>query len=119
MARHKAATSCKILPWLSAKANNSEGRFLQLGNSLLLSKEFQGLSAGTQMTYLFMALDAGGRSDFTFPLSSAKKYGISESSFNRHIKELIQKNFIALVSSGRTTREPNKYRFTYGWKDVN
>jgi DNA-binding MarR family transcriptional regulator len=71
------------------------------------------------MTYLFMALDAGGHSEFTFPLSSAKKYGISESSFNRHVKELIQKNFIVLVYSGRTTREPNKYRFTYGWKGVN
>lgn len=70
------------------------------------------------MTYLCMALDAGEHSGYTFPLSAAKKYGLSESSFNRYVKELIQKNFIALVSSGRTTREPNQYKFTFGWKGI-
>lgn len=68
------------------------------------------------MTYLAMALEAGGRAGFIFPLSAAKKYGISESSFSRHLKELMQKEFIALESSGRVTREPNKYRFSFGWK---
>lgn len=68
------------------------------------------------MTYLCMALDAAEHSGFTFPLGAAKKYGLSESSFNRYVKELIQKKFIVLVSSGRTTREPNRYKFAFEWK---
>ena len=70
------------------------------------------------MTYLAMGLEAGGHSGFIFPLGAARKYGISESSFNRYVKELAQKKFIALVSSGRTTREPNQYKFSFDWKSV-
>lgn len=70
------------------------------------------------MTYLAMALEAGGHTGFIFPLGTARKYGISESSFNRYVKELVQKEFIALVSSGRTTREPNQYRFNLEWKGI-
>ena len=36
MGRRKAAEKCTILPWLSRKSDNSEGRFIQVGNSLLL-----------------------------------------------------------------------------------
>lgn len=116
--KHKAAQNCQILPWLSAKPNCREGRFLQIGNSLLLSKAFQDLSAGAQMTYLAMALESGGHSGFVFPLGAARKYGLSESSFSRYVKELTQKGFISLVYSGRVTREPNKYRFSLEWKSA-
>lgn len=119
MPKRKAAQSCAILPWLSAKVDNREGRFLQIGNSLLLSKKFQELSSGAQMVYLAMALEAGGHPGFIFPLGAARKYGVSESSFSRYVKELIQKEFITLVASGRTTREPNQYKFTFGWKGIN
>ena len=71
------------------------------------------------MTYLAMALESGGHSGFTFTLGTAKKkYGISKSSLDRYVKELIQAKFISLVCSGRITREPNKYRFSFEWKDV-
>ena len=41
-----------IKPWLSARLDCKEGRFVQVGNSLLLSKEFQALTAGARFLYL-------------------------------------------------------------------
>ena len=104
-----------IKPWLSARADCKEGRFIQCGNSLLLSKEFQSLTAGAQMMYLCMALESGGRMDFKFPQMAAKKYGFAPASMRRYIKELEQKNFIT-VQSMANVRQPNEYRFSLVWK---
>lgn len=50
-----------IKPWLSARLDCKEGRFIQVGNSLLLSKEFQALTAGARFLYLCMTMESGGR----------------------------------------------------------
>ncbi len=116
MARRKAAKNCEILPWLSARADRSEGRFLQIGNSLLLSKAFQNLSAGAQMLYVNMAMESGGRRDFIFPRSAAKKYGVSPRSLLRYIDELAGAGFIEKASMANL-RQPNEYRFSFIWKE--
>ena len=42
-----------IIPaWLSAKRDNQEGRFIQVGNSLLLSEKYQSLTPGARHLYL-------------------------------------------------------------------
>ena len=115
MSRHKAAQHCKILPWLSARENNQEGRFLQIGNSLFLCDHFQNLSDGTKYLYLCMALESGGKKDFQFTRTSAKKYGISSSSLRRHVAELKESGFISF-SSGANLRQPNEYIFSFEWK---
>lgn len=115
MAKHKAAINCQVLPWLSAKLDCREGRFLQTGNSLFLSKKFQELSSGAQMTYLCMAMESGGKRDFVFTHTTAKKYGIPPRTLDRHIKELADKKFIS-VSSGKNTRTANEFEFLFAWK---
>lgn len=115
MARHKAAVNCQILPWLSKNADCKEGRFLQIGNSICLSKEFQSLSSGAQITYIFMALEAGTSRKFIFTHTTAKKYGIASRSFDRYMKELVENRFITL-SSGKNTRTPNEFEFSFAWK---
>ena len=115
MPRRKAAKNCDIKPWLSARADCLEGRFIQLGNSLLLSDAFQQLSSGAQMLYLCMALEAGGRREYSFPLASAKKYGIAPRSFRRYASELIACGFVE-CSSGWNTRTLNEYSFSFSWK---
>ena len=115
MGRRKAAQNCTVLPWVSARADCKEGRFLQIGNSLLLSEAFQALSAGARGLYLCMALEAGGRRGFTFPLAAAKKYGFSATSFRRYVDELEAASFI-VKHSGANVRQPNDYEFTFGWK---
>lgn len=89
---------------------------MQVGNSLLLSKEFQSLHAGAAHLYLCMAMEAGGKREFTFPAASATKYGIALNSFDRFKKELINSGFIRIKDSGRTTREKNIYEFLFDWK---
>lgn len=77
-----------IAPWLSARADNVEGRFIQIGNSMLLSREFQKLTVGSRYLYFCMAMEAGGQKNFHFPLSAAKKYGIKPSTFWTYVHEL-------------------------------
>lgn len=119
MPKRKPAGNCEIRPWLSAKSNCKEGRFIQIGNSLLLSKTFQKLSPGAQMMFLCMAMESGGRRDFKFPHSSILKYGFNKNYGAKYINELIENGFIELVSSGWTVRQANEYRFAFEWKSIN
>lgn len=105
-----------LLPWLSAHIDGKEGRFVQVGNSFFLSKAVQGLSPGAQRLYLAMALESGGKREFFFPRSTAKKHGFAETSFSRYVKELTEKKFIEVVFSGRFSHEKNLYRFSLDWK---
>lgn len=114
MSRRKSGA--ELLPWLSAKPDCKEGRFIQVGNSLMLSGRFSGLSVGGRWTYLCMCLEAAGKAEFEFPLSAAKKYSIPSTSLRRYIDELHKKGFISVVSNGSVQRMPNRYRFEAKWK---
>ncbi len=119
MPRRKAAQHVPIKPWLSAKQDNREGRFIQIGNSLLLSKEFQSLNGTAKHLYFCMAMEAGLYNQVKFTHSAAKKYGISSTSFERAVKELIEGQYIELVTDGSGYRPqfaPNVYRFVFDWK---
>ncbi len=113
MSRKKSEAN--ISGWLSARPDSKEKRFIQVGNSLLLSGTFQKLSSGARYTYFCMAMESGGKRDFIFPLSAAKKYGIAKNSIGRHITELIEANFITM-QSGKIVRQPNLYSFSFEWK---
>ena len=124
MPRRKAAQNANIRPWLSARYDCSEGRFLQVGNSLFLShkdkdgleqNQFAKLSLSAKYTYLCMCLESGGRREFQFPLAAAKKYSISERTFRRCINELIEAKMISR-QSGANARLPNNYEFISEWK---
>lgn len=65
---------------MSGKVNCKEGRFIQVGNSLVLSKKFQELKSGARWLYLSMAMESGGKREVTFTHGSGKKYGIKPSS---------------------------------------
>lgn len=116
MPRPKQAKNCNILPWLSGKTDCREGRFIQIGNSLFFSEGFQNLSEGAKIVYLCMALESGGKSTFTFPAKTMKKYGLSVRTTRRHIDSLIVSGFIER-ESGKVTREENRFTFTPStWK---
>lgn len=61
-----------IVPALSAKVDNKEKRFIQVGNSLLRSKQFHALSTGSRFLYFCMAMESGGRKNFILPQKDAK-----------------------------------------------
>ena len=104
-----------IVPALSAKVDNKEKRFIQVGNSLLLSKQFHALSTGSRFLYFCMAMESGGRRTFLLPRTAAKKYGVSSTSLRRYIKQLADGGFIK-VSSNKNLRKPNVYEFSSAWR---
>lgn len=115
MAKRKSGG--KLRPWLSAKPDSREGRFLQVGNSLLLDKRFQELSTGARMLYFCIANESGGQREVKFPHGAARKYGFASTSFERYVKELREKGFLFLTGGMDCGRfEANVYRFSFAWK---
>jgi len=93
----KAAAQVVIKPWLSARMDSTENRFIQCGNTLLLSKAFQSLRANSQTLYFCMAMESGGRRQYEFTNRTEKKYGIQHATAARSKKELIEKGFIEIA----------------------
>lgn len=117
MARRKIAKNVSILPWLSSRADCTEGRFIQVGNSLFLSKIFQSLSAGARQLYLCMCLESGGKRTVAFPHGAGRKYGFANTTFDRYIHELREAGFINLIPEGDLEQfAPNVYCFSFEWK---
>ena len=116
MPKRKSSKDCMIKPWLSAKPDCKEGRFIQIGNSLLLDKRFQALKPTAKILYLCMAMESGGRREFTFPKTDMSKYGLSRSTAVTGVNALIEAGFIKKAYSGKITREPNGYEFCLEWK---
>lgn len=117
--RKKTAKQIDLKPWLSANWDNRDGRFIQVGNSLPLSKEFQSLGFGARWLYMCMAMESGGNRTFTFPHLAAKKYGFSSTSFERQTKELIEKGFIKLLDNPDHEQfKANQYSFSFEWKSL-
>lgn len=107
----------ELLPWLTAKQDNKEGRFLQVGNSLLLDKRFQKLNTGARQLYFCIAMEAGGKKTVAFPHSAAKKYGFPKSSFERFIKILQEQGYIERIENGSYSQfAPNVYQISLAWR---
>lgn len=107
----------RLLPWLSANCDNKEGRFIQLGNSLMLNKRYQKLTPGARLFYQCLCMESGGQKTVKFTRGNAKKYGISKSSYDRHTKELMDNGFLEQVmSEDRLQFAPNVFCFSLSWK---
>ena len=95
----KYKSKVELVPWMSARPDNVEKRFIQVGNTLLFNKVFQSLGSGSQMLYLCMSMESAGKRRFIFPQAAAKKYKITPSSLRRHVDELEAKGFIKVLST--------------------
>ena len=78
MSKHKSARNVDIKPWLSGRTDCQEGRFIQVGNSLLLHPYFKALSGNEIKTYFALCMESGGKSTASLSSAGAKKYGIAE-----------------------------------------
>lgn len=107
--------------WLSANLDNCEPHgFIRLGESLLKSPIFQALSPSEKIVYLCCCVEAGKERRFYFPRQTAQKvFGLSWSTVHPALKSLQEKGFVKMVYSGRLTREPNLYEFSFAWKSKN
>lgn len=117
MPRKKAAQNVPIKPWLSARQDCREGRFIQVGNSFLLNKRVQSLSAGAFRLYLGMCMESGGAQHFTFTHGNGRNYGVSNTSYDRYVRELVEVGLVERVIDENLSRfKPNEFRFISTWK---
>lgn len=119
MPKQRGAQNCSILPWMSAHPDNREGRFLQIGNSLLCGEgsRFKTLTSGAQILFLCMAMESGGKREVAFSRSTAQKYGITKNALPRGIKELKENGFIEISKDFSYEQyKPTVYRFIFDWK---
>jgi hypothetical protein len=112
----KMRYAAKIKPWLSARKDCKEGRFIQVGNSLLLSPKLHKLTVGARYAYLCMTIESGGKREFSFTKSVARKYDIGAASHSRHVKELLEAGFIECITPGGLLGLKNVYKFLFSWK---
>ena len=108
----------KQLPmWASAAPDGTEKAYVQLGLSLLTDVRYQELTGGAKHLYTCMLSEARGKREFIFPRATGERYGIPASSLTRQVAELKEAGFIEVVYSGKITREPSCYRFSFEWKN--
>jgi hypothetical protein len=105
-----------LLGWCSGNKDNTEDRFIQIGISLFEHPNVISLKASELKLYFLMVKVAGQRREFTLPRSEYAPY-FAPATFHDARNGLIKKEFIELVYSGKSTREPSKYRFAFGWKE--
>lgn len=106
-----------LVPWATKQADGKDARFIQLGNSLLLSHAWNSLSYGAQAVYIRMMLEAGGKPEFTFPAATMAKYNMPRRSCVRFIDELEKAGFIRCKVRGRPQFIKSEYVFCYEWKE--
>lgn len=105
----------RIKRWLTASANQKEGRFIQVGDTLVHNKRFISLTVGARYFYLLAAMEAAGERNFQFPASRMEALGIPVRTGRRHLQELEAAGFIEIIRSGKNTRTENDYQFCFRW----
>ena len=105
----------RIVRWLTAKDNQQETRFIQVGNSLVFNENYKALSVGARYFYLLCAIESGRERHFQFPASKMKALGVSIRTARNYIEELKAAGFIECTQNGKCARQPNDYQFSFRW----
>lgn len=119
MPRRRTAKNVPISPWMSAQADRMEKRFLQVGISLMESDAVHKLTPAARWLYLAMAMESYGKPEVTFTHGTAKKYGISGTTFDRRIGELCENGFVERVQDPALMQySPAVFRVSLVWKSI-
>lgn len=104
-----------LSPWVTAKPDGMEKRFIQIGDTLVYHPAWLALSAGAKVLYLYMCMESGGKNEFKIP---QRMYGrfTTKPTFQKSKNELIRAGFIEIAHNGANTRTENIYRFCFDWK---
>ena len=99
--------------------NGSRLPHVELYADLLQDPAFAGLTGSAYKTYIGMMKERGRQSEnfaFAFPRRVAEKYGVSEDSLRRAVKDLEQKGFIKCCAHNSNLRKADLYQFSIEWK---
>ena len=62
-------------------------------------------------------MEGGGKSTLSFTHGAAKKYGISPTTYDRTIKELVAKGFLERIENDNLAQlAPNQFRLIIAWR---
>ena len=78
---------------------------------------FVGLSFSAKYLYHSMIQVACGNREFHFTVKEYEARGMNHKTFERARDDLIKAGFIEIARNGRTTRQPNIYRFSAAWQE--
>lgn len=111
--------SKKIAPFNMYEGRKTKDKHIRLTNSMLLDKNYIGLSSSSKVLYNYMKLWACGNAEFDYAKSMPAQVGIlSEGTVLKSIRELIEKGFIERIyfSSGGGHKS-NRYKFSSKWQN--
>ncbi len=103
------------IPFYLKDGASAGGRFIQVANSLMLSRRFQALTPNARWMYFCLSMEAGGRKEVTLSHSAAGKYGITKSGYDSAVRQLKEGGFIRLVD-GLGRLESNRFEFVRDWQ---
>ena len=106
-----------LKPWETKTADGIEKRYIRLGDTLLMSSAVKGLSSSAFRVYVYMCVESGGHSHFTFPHSKYKNF-MSKPTFFSALKELVNAGLVDVVSRNKNLRTANDYAFSNRWKTL-
>lgn len=108
-----------FLPWLTTNPNGfheNEKRFLQIPQNMFFANSkfgFPEMNYSSKWLYLCMACESGGEREFKFSHSTAKKFGFNKNTFDKCVKELIEKKLIEVIEDpDRNQFKSKQFRFT-------
>lgn len=100
----------------SRAINGNEKEYIRLTVSLTSSTAFMQLSALSKWLYLAMLFEAKGHEEVIITgQKCAEQYGISDASYKRCVKQLMQYGFIEKCP--RNCFAPSRFRFSEKWKN--
>lgn len=112
--------------------------FGMIYGGMLKHEAFQKMSAGLQMFYVRCRVHANDekakrclykhaaeyqreydyKTDFVFPATHLKEYGIDRSNASKMFRELQDRGFIVIKESNQHCKRPNVYSFSDKWKNT-
>ena len=94
------------LPFYLKDGASAGGRFIQVANSLMLSRRFQALTPNARWVYFSLAMEHS---------AARTKYGITKSGYDSAVRQLKENGFIKLVD-GLGRLESNRFEFIRDWQ---
>lgn len=103
--------------WESKNDDGIEKRYFRLGATLMASEPMRSLSPSAFKILCYMKIESGGKRSFKFPFSKYRAY-TTRPTFEKALKELVEKGFIDIVQRNSNLRKPNIYMFSNRWKTL-
>jgi hypothetical protein len=105
----------KIPIWkFNYKLKDKNKKFVAIYHNQLCNEKFMKLPLNAQMLYVYMLDYSNGSMETTFPHRFYKTI-MTTPTFNKCIKELIDKGFIEIKERGKFNHKPNVYKFSDKW----